>query len=429
MHDARREKKIPTLLALLLLAVLVTSLSFGIQKFKTRTFAKKITIESIEITNITHNTATIIWETPESEVSWLIYGKEKTKLEKTQFDDRDTGSTKKRRTQHYATLKNLEIAQDYFFKIATNKGIASSYNEAPFKLTTTNILATSSRISPAFGKVVNKNTSPLEEGIVILKIEGAHPVSTVTKSTGEWLIPLYYLIKSEGNTIFTPTPSQKVTIKAYDNESNRSLITTTFSRISPVPTTIVVGVTKELKEEVTGVLAAATAETTLIPSVKPIEFTVIFPEENAAIPGTIPLIKGRGEAGSHIDITLFHRQTSNSKLFKTTTNDDGEWKYTLSQPLSPGAYNAVIQTKNNQQKLMTLRRTFTIIKSGEAILGEATPEATILPQLTPTPTAFPQKEISLSPTNPPPTSGSNFTPLVASSIALILFGLGVIFAF
>ena len=94
-----------------------------------------------------------------------------------------------------------------------------------------------------------------------------------------------------------------------------------------------------------------------------------------------------------------------------------------SKSLSAGSYNLI--AKNGSS---TIARQFTITKSGEQVLGEATESA----QLTATPTFTPTATITIAPTDITPTlpsTGGNITYMMYSSAALILLGLGLFLVF
>lgn len=96
-------------------------------------------------------------------------------------------------------------------------------------------------------------------------------------------------------------------------------------------------------------------------------------------------------------------------------------------------------TQGKDKKTVTLKRSFSIAKSGEQVLGEATEEATptvVLPTSTPspvlsvttTPDYSPYPTTELTPT--PPVSGSLLIPYsMIVSGSLILLGLGIMLVF
>lgn len=100
-----------------------------------------------------------------------------------------------------------------------------------------------------------------------------------------------------------------------------------------------------------------------------------------------------------------------------TVMKDGTWQYTPLHLLSPGLQSVTITTVNEGGKTVALTHTFTILKSGTQVLGDATPSGTLAPTSGPTIFATPSPTSTLAGA-PVPTSGTSLP-----TILLILFGL------
>ena len=126
---------------------------------------------------------------------------------------------------------------------------------------------------------------------------------------------------------------------------------------------------------------------------------------------------------------------------KVTVGDDGTWSWRPPKVLEAGIHNLSIQGNDDNGNLITVTRKFIILKSGEAVLGESTPSAS----LTPSPIASPTLNLTpiisqtVSPTTIP-TSIPITTPIPTSTeiptrpptsgvagITLILVGIGLAF--
>lgn len=418
------EKKIALPIALILLITLLISISFGIQKVKTfSTNAKTHTRGATEITNITPHSATIIWETDIKTNGWVAYGTNKNFLTTYGSDDRDVANHKNMYTQHYVSLKNLNENTTYFFKIASNQQVQTSTNHNPFFFKTTPQLSLRESIKPAFGKSMNANGTPLSEGIVFLKIDGATPLSTLTKTTGEWLIPLYHLTNKNTMKLFMLTAETPLTIEIRNEDGEKALITTTIAQISPVPHTIVMGQQREYTDEKINVLA----DSTRIASMAPTTFDIIFPKQNAIIPGKRPIIKGVALPSSTIVIQLYSKTKTHT--FTLKSNKDGIWSFTPSYDLPEEKHTITMTTHDINNTRVTKTHVFTIAKSGESVLGEATPSATITQ--TPIPTILPTNQPSIIPTNTPspPVTGINQISISFIGAGLFILGLGCIMLF
>ena len=116
----------------------------------------------------------------------------------------------------------------------------------------------------------------------------------------------------------------------------------------------------------------------------------------------------------------------------TVVGKDGVWKYTPKQTLAPGKQSITITTVDAKNKAVAITHTFTILKSGSQVLGDATPSGTL--EETPTPIPTLESTESATPTEELtgeeiPTSGS-FLPtaiLIALGCSLFLGGGAVLF--
>lgn len=453
----RQEKKIATPIAFLFLLIVFFITYFAMKKLPI--FFKKLpavsikakdnTVEKIEITNLANNSVSIFWKTQQKETGWVIYGENKDILDMTSSDSRDSTSEKKYYLIHYAVLKDLKENKTYFFKIITNKGVFSSFNNAPFEFTTSSEFNRTTDLKPAFGKVINKNGKPVSGGVVILRISGVYSLSALTSDAGEWLIPLYFLKTYDAKNFLLPSPDTLTTIESINNEGEMSLVTTTLKNISPLPQTIVIGINFQFKEEKTNVLSTSTAENSAdLDKINDVD--IIFPKENAVIAGKKPIFKGTARPFEKIKVVISQKLNKNTRQFEIYANDKGIWNLTVPYSFNPGDYNIFIETKDKKNKTVKVNHNFAILKSGESVLGEATPEATITlsapsvaPSATLPPIPSPTLGVIISPTitspketetstpvlsEVPPQTGINFIPFSIMGVVLIMAGLGFLIA-
>lgn len=412
----REEKKIAVPLALFFLLIFLTGLSFTIKHIKTTaTQAQKTTTGAVDITNLTNHAVSIAWKTAEKEIGWVVYGESKNGLNETGFDDRDTNKRKNSYRNHQVTLKNLKEQRNYFFKIVSDKRVITSGNNSPFTFRTTISFKPQHKLQPAFGKVVNKNGTPVAYGLVMLKIDGAHPLSTLTKTTGEWLIPLYYLVDRTTGQPFFANEKTPALIELTNDEGETARVTTTISTLSPLPKTIIIGQQIELQEDTTRVLAESTNLVSNV--VRPID--IIFPKANSVIPGRRPLIKGVAQPSQKLTLTL-KSASRQPQVFEIAADSEGIWTLTIPYDLPEENHVLTVKTPDRNGQLRTVKRAFAIAKSGQSVLGQATPEATVT-QL-PSPTTSPAEALPATP--PPPVTGVNDLSLSLFGAGLLIVGLG-----
>jgi hypothetical protein len=420
----QKEKKIPTLFGLFFILVLISSLGLVLDKQKKVSIsAATPKLQRLEITNTTHNSTTIFWRTSERLVSWLRFGEEKNQLNEQIFDDRNVGNNRNLYFNHYVILKNLQSNKKYFFEIVTSKGLIKKGDNLPFVFITKAQLPQSTTLRPATGTIQDKTGIPLDNAIVLLKIEGTELLSDRTKEKGEWLIPLYYLTKINSNEFVQPTEDTLVILEIINETGNNSLVKAKLKQLTPLTQTIIIGKNYDFiqkKEE------KVLSETSMAqPPLNNID--IIFPKENAAIPGRRPSFRGTAFPNKKIKIII---ESKSSQIYEKYSDQDGIWKFTPFYDLEPGKHKLTIITEDESGKEVKVTRNFTILKSGEGVLGEATPSATLtptVPVITLTVTPIPTEIVS--PTESPPTSGISFVPLTIFGSALFVLGVGLVISF
>lgn len=420
-----RERKIPTPLALFFLVVLLVSLSLVVKRPKKVVIkAEKVALEQIEVANITYNSAAIFWRTSQPETGWVIYG-EKERLNLSALDARDLEGKKGSYFNHYVELKNLAENTKYFFRILTQQRVILSSGGEPFQFSTYPKYSVTANVKPAFGKVVDKNSRPVKEAMVILRVSGVNPLTTLTKSTGEWLIPLYFLGKRGSSELLAFRQDFTTQVEVIGEDGEKAKIETTLGNLSPLPKKIVLGETftaEEKREEKEGEAKGLTSK----------KIDLIFPKEKAVIPGRRPIFKGTAIESKRVSLTLeLLTSPMTPRTFEIEADRQGVWSFIPTFDLEPGKYKINLVAQDEKGEDVKIARIFSILKSGEAVLAEATPEATLIPTQppSPTPTETPTATVSATVTPSQPTSGINFIPLTITSSAFILLGLGLLIVF
>lgn len=387
----------------------------------------------VEIVNLSSGQASIFWQTDQKESGLVAYGEIEGKENKFVLDDKDLSNKKQDKGEykmHLATLKELSPGKKYFFKMINgNNQIIAQPNGRSFSfITPQSNLSNRQNISPAFGKVLQANAvDPLINSYILLNIKNGYPLLTQINSEGDgsWLIPLNQIYSKDSQNILTISNKEIINIEVIADNGEELTITTTLSKISPLPQTIVFVKDKNysfLEED--NVLSASTNLTTLSND----KIDIIFPKEGALIPGNIPLIKGVGMPITTIEITVNSKKTFSAVV---TSDKNGNWSYLLPENLELGPHSVIIKTKNKEGKILTIQRNFTIIaqQGNEGrVLGTASGEPTIIFTITPGPT----KIIDNTPipaTPSPPVSGSSFIGSIFSGLSLIIIGGGILLAF
>ena len=381
--------------------------------------ATKKTIRNLKIVNLASTQAGIYWQTETKELGSMIYGKSENNLQNLIYDERDIQDNKGAYINHYILLKNLVANSRYYFKIVSNNTLIGSSNNQPFQFQTPADSKSNSKMSLVYGKAVAKNGLGLENAVVILNVDGVYPLFALTKPTGEWLIPGIQLFEQNSNASKTVLQNDKISIEILSEDSQKSQIITDLKHLNPIPETILIGKDYQFTSEEKVLAAKTSVQATKATTV---DIDMIFPKEGAIIDGAFPLIKGLAIVDNEILVTIKSNKVNQIvSVTKTKADKNGTWMVSAPIKLVSGNYSVEATSKNASGENTTLKRSFTIAKSGEQVKGEATPEAEV-PTATNPPTAEPTSSAA-------PTSGFNPGNLIVSSAALIILGFGLLLAF
>ncbi len=434
---------------LVALALLAVSAGMGFYFFSSTTSnirASKQNLTLHEQVNITSSQAGVFWSTDTPDKGWLLYGIDKSNLQSIAFDEQNSTQGNGMRRFHYAIMKNLKPDTTYYYRIISNNNAVEN-DGRPFEIHTPLAQGSSGQLSPSYGKVVNANGKDVVGAIVLLSISDAYPLLAFTGQSGEWLTPLQYVVHTKNNTYVQLTEDTLISLAIY-KEDQVSRVKTTLSKSHPIRQAIVIGQNYIFLEE-NNVLAAAQKKTSSL-SVKSKDtksFSVMFPRDNAVIPGTAPLIKGYAPPMTDVSVRL-----NTVPPFSSVVKADryGDWDVPIRSKIAPGTYLAVISGRDLQGNLKEVTRKFTLIKSGEMVLGESTtstPSATLQPvsptvnpslavvtpsetisptTISPTPIVY----SNVSPVPPPPVSGvDSVWPYAVTGAGLLMVGAGLILIF
>lgn len=421
-----KEKKIPLPLSIVIILIIILSLGRILSSNPNRSKASNKEVRNMTVVNPTPNEFALYWLTDAKEIGWVIYGSAPNNLDRVALDERDLQNQKNAYYHHFVRIKDLNLGTTYYYKIVSDNQVVASENK-PFSFTTLQSFNPSLQANPAYGKVIQNNGDPLENAIILLRFNGAVPLLAITKTTGEWLIPLNGFVNKEDKTMLSFKDSDVFTLDIFSEEKDVSHIQVSPSNISPLPQTIIIGKNYTFLGSDNVLAVSSEANRT-----KSEAISILFPQEGALIPGDTPIIKGTAIFGNEITGLI---ESQNKYTFKTSADKNGEWKVAVSKPFLPGNYLLTVTTKNKDGQEVRLSRKFSIAKSGEQVLGEATAEATptLIPTVAPTiiPTFYstPYVTTSSATTITPPTSGLSFMPIALGSASLVIVGLGILLIF
>ncbi len=417
-----KPKKVPTLLAYSFIIVTTLGLTLLLKGGQTRNLVSRATKnlipQNLIVSNITSTSATVSFTTEVPAKTVVKYGSGNS-LDKVRFDERDLQSQTARRI-HYFILRELSPSLRYKFAVSV-EGREHGSGDPDYQFTTLSSSIPPSSHPPLFGKVVDKSLNGAPEILVELTVAKSpgFRFTTLTKETGEWIIPLPVVLDNSYRSI-TLAESDTVSFTFRDADNTRSAARAYYKDGRPLKT-VVIGQDYDFTlTGSAGVLGTNKAKGT--------GKYVLYPRTNSIITTMYPSFRGTGKAGSIIQLSV--QPNAFSALVNVDRN--GEWRYENKTPLMPGKYELTATEKGAG---WTEKIVFLVGKSGETVLGEATPSASITPDYGPTveptgllgglptyaPTPSPVAPTVTQPAIPVAGVSNNLLILMASGISL--FGL------
>ncbi len=387
-----RERRIPTILGILLLLVSLGSGVFLIQQ-RVNLFPQaspENTPQEVKVTNLTGASFSVSWMTGAATSGFLRFG-ETENTNQVANDDRDqlTGQVGNFVT-HHVTLKNLKPQTTYYFKINAQNTAFDNAGQ-PYKVTTAGRSTESTPSSDiASGAVFLPGKKPAEGTIIYLTISNMTPQSALVGASGSWFIPLSAAFSTDltGFAAYD-RKTQAVNIFAQGGKNGKSTILTTTANDNPLPE-VILGQTYDFRQKQTlsptptlspdkPATPSSGFQTEATPTSEA-KLTILNPnKEGEKLNTTKPEFTGSGPAGKTIQILV---ESSLPYTGVAVVNQNGRWNWTPPADLTPGEHTLTLTYLGK-----TLTRKFTVLAAGEspAPAFTATPSAT--PTIKPTPTA------------------------------------------
>lgn len=432
----RQQKKIPGIALVLLLIVIVGGLSFVFSNKKTSHISTKSqhseSIERLDIVNVRDRSATLFWQTEKPTIGYVKYGLSPNTLTMKAYDELDQSTHQSARTHHVVQVKNLTPNADFYFTLNVDGNDVGQSEAIAYTSRTSRIVPTNSGLEPVYGDIVRVNGAPEKNAIVLLTIGESKTLLTRTGKDGTFLFSLCCVLNSQDDEPMYPTDDDPIRLHIISEDGIEKTEEGIFADISPLKEALVIDTTltqlDNNPEDTTKPQVLAVSDA--IEKVRSVD--IIYPKENAVIPGLRPLVRGVGEPGAPVK-GIFKEM---GRIFQTKIDDKRNWLYQPSFSFSPGKHELEIETLDTLGNSVTMSRIFTILKSGEAVLGDATGSATITPSvvLTATPSAQPTIEPTIifatsTATTTPPVTGGSVLPFTILSLVLLVIGAGIILLF
>jgi len=397
----KKKTKVHSFLYFLALILLFFSFLVYVVKLPKQTTILQKKLLSFKIVNLGSQQAGIYWETTDKENTWLNLFSKDTKAKQKFFEETDGNDKNNLKKQHYILLSHLKPNSIYTVSIESDKGVYLDLQNKEYVFRTPASISRPVFTNPLYGKLMQSNGEPSVGSNVLISIDSSYPLFTITKNSGEWLIPLSSLVSKTTGEYFDVDNEMKIDVLFFDSEKKTS-ITTSLKQFFLLSQSITLGNKYDLSET-ENVLSATSVRSSSDDILKTI--SILYPRENALIPAQKPLIKGKGIVGADIYAYI------NSKpqySFRTKVDSEGFWMISPQEPLQPGNYVLSLNTKDENGNRVNLMRHFIISKNGEQVLGTATAEPTLI-----TPSPHPTV---ISPTSITPTVSATVSPLTPTII-------------
>ena len=371
-----------------------------------------LTPNQLKITNVSDTSFTVSWLTEQSTSGFIKYGTDNN-LSFTAADDRDQLSGKTGEfISHHITVKSLKPLTNYFFKVGSDGKIFDN-NGQPYQLTT----ATVSKGSPpandvAYGTVVDQNSNPVEGAIIYLSLANANPASTLTKSSGSWVIPLN-LVRSADLSSWASYDKEASIEEIFVQAASlgTATVVATTKNDSPMPK-IILGQNFDFRKVAEEKITAQPSITPTPEATEASKFTVeqlatpsastssaqvkiLNPEQDEKLNSQKPEFLGTGPVGETLTITVQSPATYSGTV---KVDSKGNWQWTPPASLEPGEHTITVSYKDKNGLLQKIARTFIVLASGESNL----PAMTATPSGIATPSPIPTTKIASG--SPTPTS-------------------------
>ena len=408
-----KEKKIPTILGLLILigGIAVSVFLTNQNTSLTSKASGNCKPQNPQITNITNNSVSIFFTTESACLSTLSVNNQI-------IQNEAVISTDQKSKIHYFDVNNLTASTEYIYSLIVD---GKTYDESSYKFqTAVNIDGSIPSSNLAWGRVFTPELKAAKKVVVFVNISGAFPLSALVTSSGNWNISLASTFNAPKTARFVPTGNTSEEIIVIDQDIKTTQINGNTSNNNPTPD-IILG---QNNFSNTSIIYDTKTDTGSLSSVTPVSdstnLDILNPKNNDSLSTEKPDFFGTGPKNSTVQIEV---HSSTVYTGEVTVNDDGSWNWSPPADLEPGEHTITATViENGIKKVIT--RNFTVLAADNALAYSASSSAitsvpTLAPTSTPTSTPTPtisSKKITSTPT-PTPTLKPTLTivPTLISS--------------
>ncbi len=405
--------RIPTGAALIFLFLAIWVTSFFIQKgviFVSRASPDK-TPQNVVISNVTENSFTVNFTTTSQTVAGVSV--EGAGAPFVAYDQRNkSGGEQSPFFSHYITVSDLSPKTNYRFSVLSD-GQTFLNNGDKYTVTTGDkITSPPPTQNPIVGKILLPQGGSSADTIVELHLAGAQNITTLTKSTGDFIIPTNSIRTSTLDKYFTiPQDSEiSLTVARADMKTGLKVLFKNAASIPPI--------TLETNYDFTNVSQQVETNNTSsqlkAPIIKQVggAISILSPKPSESFIDAQPLFRGTALPNQNVKIVI--QGAPPSIIVKSDNN--GIWSYRPTSAIPSGQHKITIQTVDKTGITKSLAASFTVFSAGSQVAQSATPSAT--PIVTATPTIAPTATPTIVPTGvtiTPTTTVTSITPTITTT--------------
>ncbi len=413
MKQSFWDRKIPTLIALLIITLSIAVTTFLVRggSFFQIKAGPEADPENIQITNISDAAFTVSYTTDDEVIGTLNFGSEVSLLDSVVLDDRDQLSQSVNKYKaHSITLRNLDPETTYYFTI-TSADKKYLKNNSPYKAKTGGKVDKdpSSQV-PLSGRIALPDGSFPSDGLVYVNIDEAQKLSTYIKNDGTYILPLNSIRNLSLSDYLTIDANSIIGMEIYSQDLFSS-VSVSPNDISPVPL-ISLSSTYDFSNalEESSSSNPQTSRSGVFPTFGAIkkleEPQILTPSSDEEFNDPKPMFSGTAVPNETVQISIHSDENIEAQI---TVGGNGRWTYSPPKELSAGQHTITITTKDKQGMLKTITKNFTVF---------AAPTSTIQP--------VPTAESGLAPTSPPQ---KNSFAIIATVAALFAAAAGIFLFF
>lgn len=404
-------KTLPTLAGLVIILGGVFA-GVGLVRYQTYKNAKAnedLGPKQVKISNVNEAGFSVSWISDKAAVGYVLYGESEETLLMKAEDERNKGQTKPQTYYvHYVNVAGLKPMTQYWFKLGMdNKNFG--LGEKAYRVLTGATLTDQPQADAAYGQITTTNNDPAEGAVVYLQIPGAGLLSTFTKPSGAWAIPLAGT-RTEGLDKLATWDKKtgRMSIWVESGNLGNASAEITAGLINPVPS-LMLGKAYDFTQTTASEIKAGTSKFVIKELPIPTSLNLLSPMEKEAIATDKPVIIGKAPPGTKISIEI---NSETAIVSEVVADETGNFSFQVPQNLPEGEHTVTISGLVNGV-LKTIKKSFVVsAKEFSSPYYTATPSATLKPTAKPT-----IKPIALAPTaTPVPTVKPTATPRPSPTI-------------